>query len=615
MQSSKPMGRAREKDAPNRIPPLWLAFFLTALLASFSLLPRVRADLRMAASFWGASCVLVLLLFFLRRDVARAGRALRYEFVPVKSHYVQLLMHCCIYAYWGWYWPQVYSFAPLIAAQLVFAYALDMLVCWLRRDKWILGFGPFPVVLSTNLFLWFKDDWFFLQFLLVATGVLGKEFIKWKREGHVTHIFNPSAFAPFVFVVGLILTKSTTQISWGEEIATTIARPPYMYVAIFLVGLVVQALFSVTLVTLSSVVALCVLNLAYTHTTGVYQFLDANIPVSVFLGLHLLVTDPSTSPRTTLGKILFGGMYGAGVFGMYGFMGWVGGPQFYDKLLCVPALNLSVRALDRASRTLADRFPALHSAWTWSPRQANFAHMAIWIVLFATMMGTGFLGRHHPGADPEFWRRACLEGRPNSCKTWVRSLNVSCRNDSAAACFALGQALDEGRAVPRDQREAIKSFGRACDLGLSDGCASLVEFVRTNGEDVFLRACDRGDGATCFILGSLLHGGKGIPRDDGRAVSLFQRSCVNGWWRGCSRLGESYLFGEGTAADPAKAIDSFEKACRGKYAAGCFNAAMMYRLGTVGPKNEALARQRLRQACELGVPSACQKAESPAPSS
>src|ERR1700690_3114658 len=118
---------------------------------------------------------------------------------------------------WGWYWREVYHDVSLIAAQIVFAYALDMLVCWSRRDKWVFGFGPVPIVMSTNLFLWFKDDWFYLQFLLIATGILGKEFIKWKREGRLTHIFNPSAFSLCVFSIVLIATHSTG-ISWGQEI-------------------------------------------------------------------------------------------------------------------------------------------------------------------------------------------------------------------------------------------------------------------------------------------------------------------------------------------------------------------------------------------------------------
>ena len=80
--------------------------------------------------------------------------------------------------------------------------------------------------------------------------------------------------------------------------------------------------------------------------TGVPYFLDSEIPSAVFLGLHLLVTDPSTSPRTPLGRLVFGVLYGLGVFGLYSLLGAIGAPTFYDKLMCVPLLNLSV-PLDR----------------------------------------------------------------------------------------------------------------------------------------------------------------------------------------------------------------------------------------------------------------------------
>ena len=39
-----------------------------------------------------------------------------------------------------------------------------------------------------NLFLWFRDDWFYLQFVMVAIIVFGKEFLRWKREGHHPHL-------------------------------------------------------------------------------------------------------------------------------------------------------------------------------------------------------------------------------------------------------------------------------------------------------------------------------------------------------------------------------------------------------------------------------------------
>src|ERR1700674_1962741 len=190
--------------APNRLPALHLALLFLIGFAGFSLLPRVRNNPLLEWSFWGTAAVLFLLYLALRLQVARSGRTLTYEFVPNKAHYVQFVMQGMIYVYWGMYWREVYPFLPFVAAQILFVYTLDMLISWLRRDHWVLGFGPPPLVLSTNLFLWFKDDWFYYQFALMAAGVLGKQFLRWHRQGRLTHIFNPSAFSAFVVSVALL---------------------------------------------------------------------------------------------------------------------------------------------------------------------------------------------------------------------------------------------------------------------------------------------------------------------------------------------------------------------------------------------------------------------------
>ena len=91
------------------------------------------------------------------------------------QHYVQACAQGSILLYWGWYWREVYDSAHLLLAQLLFAYAFDLLLSWTRRGAYTLGFGPFPVIFSINLFLWFKPDWFYLQFLLIALGI--------RREG------------------------------------------------------------------------------------------------------------------------------------------------------------------------------------------------------------------------------------------------------------------------------------------------------------------------------------------------------------------------------------------------------------------------------------------------
>ena len=83
--------------------------------------------------------------------------------------------------------------------------------CWPGRgaSRYALGFGPFPIVFSTNLFLWFKDDWFLLQFVLIAVGFLGKAFVRWERDGKRVHIFNPSAFTLALFSLVLLVTGTT----------------------------------------------------------------------------------------------------------------------------------------------------------------------------------------------------------------------------------------------------------------------------------------------------------------------------------------------------------------------------------------------------------------------
>ncbi len=603
------------RDGKRPSPPFWLPALPALLFAAFALLPRVSANPQLKTSFLAAAGLLLAGCGLLWWTVARTGRTLTYEFVPRRVHWVQMIMHSCVFAYWGWYWREVYHEIPLILAQVLFLYALDMLVCWSRRDHWILGFGPLPIIFSMNLFLWFRDDWFYLQFVMVAMIVLGKEFLRWKRDGQLTHIFNPSALALFVTSVVLIATR-TTPITWGAEIATTFLYPPNFFMEIFVLGLIVQALFSVTLVTLSAAAALYVLNVVYTGSTGTYLFIDTNIHPAIFLGLHLLVTDPATSPRKNFGKFIFGAAYGAGIFALVPLLEGIGAPTFYDKLLCVPLLNLSVRALDRASIALSawfarqnwvteGRLRPLQALATWTPQQANLGFMGIWVALFGLMIGTGFLGREHPGAEPAVWQKACAAGQNRACAVLARTLDAQCQRNSARGCFDLGTLLNEGKELPRNPIGAARSFGHGCDIGLTSACDSLVNLVKTDGDDVLLQPCRAGDGTSCFMLGSLYNVGKGVSRNLEYSADLYQQSCTAGFARGCGTLGESYISGEGVPRDMVKARQILEGACQAGYAPGCFNVGIIHRQGIETPRNEPLAQARFRQACNLGYEAAC----------
>jgi tetratricopeptide (TPR) repeat protein len=364
---------------------LALPLAFTLLLAALAFLPGVRQQPALQLSFLGAAGVLLVLNAALLAASVRAGRTLAIEVMLRPQHYVQACAHSSILIYWGWYWHRVAESFALIVAQLVFAYALDALLTWSRRDTYRFGFGPFPIILSTNLFLWFKSDWFYLQFLLVTVGFAAKELIRWDKNGVRTHIFNPSSLPLAIFSLVLLLTGNTGM-TWGAEIATTQYNPPYIFAVIFLVALPGQFLFGVTSMTLSAVATLYAFCLGYLLATGHQYFLELPIPIAIFLGMHLLFTDPSTSPRTEMGRLIFGALYGLSVLALFALLERFGLPSFYDKLLPVPLLNLSIRGIDRmAQSTWLARFDPAALGRGLTPRKRNLAYMTVWTGLFLTV--------------------------------------------------------------------------------------------------------------------------------------------------------------------------------------------------------------------------------------
>ena len=496
------------------------ALFTLALLA-LSFTSRVQQHDVLLYSFWAACLGLV---FFQGALIARCKqhRESRSFIISLKpQHYVQAMVHTSVFIYWGYYWEPVQSHVVLIIAQIIFAYAFDMMLSWWRRENYQLGFGPFPIIFSTNLFLWFRDDWFYLQFIMVAIGFLGKEFVRWNREGRRVHIFNPSAFTLGLFSLVLI-TTNTTDITWGPQIASTLTLAPNIYSYLFIAGLVVMYFFSITLVAASAAAVLFILSAAYYALTGVPYFLDSEIPSAVFLGLHLLITDPSTSPRTPTGKFVFGILYGIGVFVLYTLLSLFGAPTFYDKLLCVPLLNLSVQWIDRAV------YPLRNVNWlekiglgVTPSRKANLGHMAVWILFFAGMTMLGKTDAKHTGDSYPFWVQACEEGRPTACDRLILLETTYCNDGSGWACNELAANFANGRYVAQDQPQALTYFARACELKYQAGCVNLLDPSTISQTEPRI-----------FDLRLLLReGGQNLLETPDN--ELIQRACDHGWAFAC----------------------------------------------------------------------------------
>jgi len=615
--TAQPAGRDRPGLA--RLPLILTAAFL-AILA----LPRARQHNHVVWSFLGVGIALAAwqLALWLRR------RPMRVEFVaPIKQHYIQACMQGTVYGYWGWHWPAIYQQIPLIVAQLLFVFAFEALFAWTRGRTWRLTSGPLPIVLSTNLFIWFNDAWFPWQFAMITVALLGKEFLKWQKEGRRTHIFNPSGFGLLVASVALIVTGTTDQATLARSLATTIDGPPHIYLVLFCVGLVVQHFFSVTLMTMSAAIVIVVTNHLYTAVTGSHVFAASNLPAAGFLGLHLLMTDPSTSPRTNLGRLLFGAGYGLGYSFMYEALSQLGNLELFAKLFPVPMLNLCVRWLDRLART--GWTGRLNQRWeqALAPARMNHVHMAIWAAVCIPLMATGYLGAQRIDDLIPQWKRAWAAGLPFAEHKFKVVLNCKIEADlmtsgDAANEYAL---LEMQSPDPAEHARARERLGMTTMFGNSHASRNLViawlyqgaepePRYRTSAIASLQRDVKKQPGGlSALLLARILETGSGVPQDIAAALKYYRECGLADPMaaKGIARLG---LHPGGSLIDLAGVEATLTREAQADDAEACWYLAHMFAAGRGVARDEGRAKQWLERASQLGLAAAREAAaKSPPP--
>ena len=505
-----------------QLSPVQAVMFPSALVVGLGILAFVQPQgAILTRAYLGAAGALLVGTAVLYVALRRSGRTVTMEIVLRDTHYVQVCVQAVLLAYWGWYVNFVYALVPLILAQLMFAYGVSVVLAWFRRDTYELGFGPWPITVSISFFLVFKPEWFHWQFVLVALGFAVKEFIRWEKSGRSVHIFNPSSFPLAVFSLVLILT-GTTDTTIGVEIAATLFNPPHMHAVVFLVSLVPQILFGVTTMTMAAIFTTYAFGVLYFAATGTYLFIDAYIPIAVFLGMHLLFTDPSTSPRSASGRILFGILYGLGTMVAYVILRAVDAPPFYDKLLPMPIMNLIVLGIDRAAASGKLRLldvsklgPAL------SNRQRRLAAVGIWAVAFLMIRGAGGVGDNHPGQYLPFWQEACEAGSARACDYVPVMQGNFCVKGSGWACNELGIHL---AVTERDPSIGVISFRRGCRLEFPTACenADRMRAAATTGGSLSSAPPLLAD------LPIVLRGSKGLIRERD-PEALYALACERGW--------------------------------------------------------------------------------------
>ena len=572
---------------------LVLAFTLVGAFREQLVLETILDQLGLQRAGMGAFAALLAWGGVLHVLARRRGRTFALDVVIRKQHWVQACAQLSVYIYWGWYWREVYDSAHLIAAQLAFAYAFDMLLTWSRRERYVLGFGPFPIIFSINLFMWFKPEWFALQFLMVAVGFAVKELVRWNKDGRRAHIFNPSSFPLGLFALGLILTGATG-ITWGPEIAVTQIFPPHIYLLIFLASVPAQLLFGVASMTLSAVATTWLFILAHHALTGSHFFSPAAlgggaVPIAAFLGMHLLFNDPSTSPRTELGRILFGVLYGLSVIVLFGVLERAGIPTHYDKLLAVPVLNLLIKAIDAAARSdLLRRFdPALLGAGL-VPWRRHLAYVAVWTAVFTAMQvqtgsevalarGVSLLSQGRTADTIAHYRRLAFEDPERA--VYQNELGyVLLRAGRAAEAL---EPLQRAAALDPAVAQTHNSLGAVHVQGgrFEEGVAAFREALTLQPDYPEAQ----------FNLAQLHDRGRGVAADPAEAARLYRAAAEAGHTGAQVNLGRMYRDGRGVTRDDAEAVRWYRRAAEQGQPFAQFNLAQMYAAGDGVQQDDAAA--------------------------
>lgn len=161
----------------------------------------------------------------------------------------------------------------------------------------------------------------------------------------------------------------------------------------------------------------------------------------------------------------------------------------------------------------------------------------------------------------------------------------SAKSEAPEVACPQGLVLTDGKCA---QPAAAKSF-----LCAPDNAAQCEE------------QCGKGNAGSCVALGAILKEGRGAPKDEAKAFSLFQKGCEGGDTRGCLGQGQALAAGQGTKKDPAAAVVLFERACKDGVAAGCGAQGALLASGEAGSKDEKAAVAVLTKACDGGDDVGC----------
>ena len=221
--------------------------------------------------------------------------------------------------------------------------------------------------------------------------------------------------------------------------------------------------------------------------------------------------------------------------------------------------------------------------------------------LFGFMFFTGFLGGKQPGSDPAFWEKACGAGRARACRSGPvpgRGVPAQLRQ----RLFHSGTLLSGGKGLPRIRSGRRGVLSKPAISASRAPASALSNMVKTDGDNVLLQPCNRGDGAAVSCSGRSITGARESPQPGVFGKPLPAKLYGRIYAR-LRRAGGKLSFWGRLPKDIAKARQ-IPKTPAMRAMGGVLQRWHHAAGGDRNAENEPLPA-RFHQGCDLGYPNAC----------
>jgi len=203
-----------------------------------------------------------------------------------------------------------------------------------------------------------------------------------------------------------------------------------------------------------------------------------------------------------------------------------------------------------------------------------------------------------------------------ACIAWLQSRSLkpargvtdpNAFGGSAHACFALGDLMWQGQALPTDRAGALSLWQRAADAGnpaaelaLAIACleGDTVPPDVPRGLALLRGAAAKGHAPALARLGQELETGLRMPADAAQAIAVLTRASEAGNAHGTYRLAWMHRIGKGVKRDMARCIALLSQAAAGDFAQAQYELAMHCSTGDGVPQDDERAAYWLERAVQ-----------------